>query len=100
MVEANPRILQSVRKLIAEVLGPHHIPVYLFGSWAQGKPGVASDIDVAVDPSTPLPAGTLAKLRERLEESHIPYRVEVVDLSQTDHSFRAQILRSGIPWNG
>jgi hypothetical protein len=45
-----------------------------------------------------LPAGLLSNIREALEESHIPYRVDLLDLTEADEGFRAAVLREGIPW--
>lgn len=93
-------ILRKVRELVRQVLATQDVDVYLFGSWAKGTHGLSSDIDVGLDPHRPLPAGTLPTLRERLEESHIPYRVEVVDLTEVDEAFRAAVIRGGIRWSG
>ncbi len=46
----------------------------------------------------PLPAGALAEIREELEESGIPYQVDVVDLSQADAHLRERVLREGVLW--
>lgn len=92
------RILTNVRRVTRQVLGPYKVNVYLFGSWAKGAQRRTSDIDIAVDPHRPLPPGTLAILRERFEESRIPYRVEVVDLSEVDRIFRRTVIQQGIRW--
>ncbi len=93
------RVLDEVQHIVLEVLRNQQTTIYLFGSWAQGQATSHSDIDIAVEPHRPLPAGMLANLRDRLEESHIPYRVEVVDLSKTDPYFRERVLKEGIRWN-
>ena len=92
-------ILTEVRRVTQDVLRDYSVEVYLFGSWASGTPRHSSDIDVGVYARRPLPAGKLATLRERLEESHIPYRVEVVDLAATDAVFRNTVVRHGIRWS-
>lgn len=92
-------VLEEVRRMTREVLRGQHAEVYLFGSWAIGKPRRSSDIDVGVYAPHPLPIGTLATLRERLEESAIPYRVEIVDLAETDAAFRDTVIRQGVRWN-
>jgi hypothetical protein len=51
---------------------------------------------VAVLPRRPLPTGLLSRIREALEESHVPYRVDVVDLSSVDPAFRKRILETGV----
>ena len=96
---SSEEVLGEVRRVTQEVLGPYDVELYLFGSWANGTQRRTSDIDIAVDPHRPLPPGTLSILRERFEESHIPYFVEVVDLSETDTKFRARVRREGIRWS-
>lgn len=41
----------------------------------------------------------LARLREALEESTIPYRVDVIDLADTDPAFRERVRREDIVWS-
>ena len=92
-------VLEEVRRIVHEVLGGQEVSVYLFGSWARGDVTSQSDIDLAIEAHSPLPPGTLALLRERLEESHVPYRVEVVELGGVDPEFRHRILAEGVRWN-
>jgi len=87
-----------VRAIVQRTLGRRPVAVYLFGSWASGAPHQASDIDIAVDAAEPLPLEILARLREALEESTVPYRVDVVDLSDADAEFRERVRREGILW--
>ena len=96
---AATRALEEVRRLVLQAVGKDAAVVYLFGSWARGEATRLSDIDVAIDPPTPLPRGTLARLREQLEESSVPYHVDVVDLSRTDPEFRRRVLAEGVLWN-
>lgn len=94
------RALREVRQIIRDALGESDVTIYLFGSWARGAATPLSDIDVAVEPHRPLPRGALARARERLEESCVPYRVEVVDLSEADPAFRQRVLEEGVRWSG
>ncbi len=96
---AEPHILRDVQQLAHETLGPYAVECYLFGSWAVGRPRQTSDIDLAIDARVPLPPGLLATLRERFEESHIPYRVDVVDLMTASASLRDHVLSHGVRWN-
>lgn len=96
---AATRALEEVRRIVMDVIGGGKATVYLFGSWARGEATPLSDIDVAIEPYTSLPPGTLARLRERLEESHVPYRVDVVDLRRADPALRRRVLAEGIQWS-
>lgn len=95
---ASEQDLQQVRQIILEKLGKHSAQVFLFGSQATGRAVGASDIDVAVLPKDELPVGLLSLVREALEQSNIPFRVDLVDLSKADESFRQRVMREGIQW--
>lgn len=97
---ASSRDLVEVRRIILEGLSGYAVRVYLFGSRARGEGSRASDIDVAVLPLTPLPPWVLSVLRENLEESGVPYQVDLVDLSLADPAFRERILKEGVLWSG
>jgi len=97
-ISPDARALERVREVVRRALGPHRAEVYLFGSWARGTQRPTSDIDLAIQTPEPLPPGVLAAVREALEESTVPYRVDVVDLAETDLAFRERVRREGILW--
>lgn len=90
--------MDEVRRLVLEGLRGQAVRVFLFGSRARKDARSTSDIDVAVLPLAPLPVGLLAQLRERLEQSRILARVDLVDLSDTAESFRERVLSEGVEW--
>jgi predicted nucleotidyltransferase len=91
-------ILAQVRKLILKYLESYSVCVYLYGSRAKGTDRKTSDVDIAILPVKPIPEYLLAELRERLEESNIPYEVEIIDLSKVSNEFRQAILPTAILW--
>jgi len=91
--------LSEVQRLVTQTLQGTGAEAILFGSWATGRAVRNSDIDVAILPRSPLPQGLLGDLREKLEESRVPYRVDLVDLSTVDPLFRERVLKEGIPWS-
>ncbi len=90
--------LARIRDIVMEGLGGRRAKVYLFGSRARGDARRWSDVDVAVLPLEPLPPRMLGDIREALEESHVPYTVDVVDLSSADAAFREAVEREGVLW--
>jgi predicted nucleotidyltransferase len=93
------KALAEVRRIVLEVIGSENATIYLFGSWARGNATHTSDIDIAIEPLVDLPRGAFARLRECLEESHIPYHVDVVDLRKVDPLFRRRVMTEGVQWN-
>jgi len=92
--------LERVRSIVFAALDGRPVTVYLFGSWARGEQRHSSDIDVAVDAPAALPPGVMARVREALEESTVPYRVDVVELRTAPPEFRDRVRREGIAWTG
>ena len=98
IIDVRQHALDAVRRIVLDEL--HGIPadVYLFGSRALGCAAPASDVDVGVMPRNGLPPGLLSRIRERLEQSTVPYSVDLVDLSQTEEPFRQRVRQEGILW--
>ena len=92
------RDLDAARRIVRRVVGSEDAQLLLYGSRARGDAGPHSDIDLALVPRRSLPPGVLARVREALEDSTIPYRVEIVDLSTVNEDFRRNVLAEGIPW--
>ncbi len=98
MATVRERGIARVRDMVLAALGGRKARVWLFGSCARGDWMNSSDIDVAIDAAEPLSATLLADLREALEESTIPYDVDIVDLATANPKFRARVEREGVPW--
>ena len=94
------RALERVRAIVLDELDAADVRVYLFGSCATGSLRPTSDIDVAVEPLHGSPSPSLATLRERLEDSDVPYDVDIVDLSTVSPAFSQRVRREGIVWKG
>jgi len=92
------RDLETARRIVREFLPTAQARLFLFGSRARGDAGPHADIDVAVLPAHPLPADLLARVRDAFEESTIPFRVDLLDLSTVDEDLRGAVLAEAIPW--
>jgi predicted nucleotidyltransferase len=65
--------------------------VWAFGSRATGlRVRRFSDLDIAVE-GEELPFDEMASLREALDESRLPFKVDVVELSRVAPEFRSRI---------
>ena len=72
----------------------HHIPareVWAFGSRVTGNVKPFSDLDLAIIGSEPVPAPTLADLKDAFSESDLPFKVDIVDWAETRENFRTII---------
>ncbi len=81
------------RRMVLAALGGHDAAVWLFGSCARGEPRQHSDIDIAILPRGELPPGFFGELDADIEESTIPYDVDLVDLRHADPALVAEVRR-------
>ena len=91
--------IDRIRQLVLSALADENVNVYLFGSWARSTARHGSDVDVAVEFIGASNERKIADLREQLEESTIPYRVDIVDMSRAAETLREEIRKDGIRWN-
>ena len=91
--------LDRIKEIVLDELSGYSVTVYLFGSRARGPVRRASDVDIAVEAHEPLPPRVLAHLRDSLEESTVPYRVDILDLALAGDALRERVKRDGVVWN-
>jgi predicted nucleotidyltransferase len=92
--------LEMVRQVVLAGLEEYPVKVYLFGSWSRGTERQSSDIDIAIDGECGAPSDILVRLREKLEESTIPYRFDVVDLAEANPVLVDKVRKEGVLWKG
>ena len=90
--------LDQLKNLVLENTKKQPVQIWLFGSHAKGTTHRYSDIDIAILPIGQLPAGWISQLKEIIEQSTIPYFVDIIDLSKTDEDFRNKVFSEGILW--
>ena len=90
--------VERLRQLVLGALGERDAEVYLFGSHARGDVRHASDIDIGILPGEQFPPIFFSRLQEIIEESTIPYEVDLIDLGKVSPAFRDQVVRTGIKW--
>ncbi|TAD88395.1 MAG: nucleotidyltransferase domain-containing protein [Alphaproteobacteria bacterium] len=86
-----------LRAILRQCL-PDEAQVWAFGSRVTGRACRGSDLDLAIDAGRPLGQDAVAALREALENSDLPYPVDLVDLATASPGFRARIDSSLRPF--
>jgi predicted nucleotidyltransferase len=75
------------------------VRIYLFGSRARGDNRPESDIDLALDDGKKISLHILGEIREEIEESLMPYSVDIVDLQAVSSDFKKRIMKDGVVWS-
>jgi uncharacterized protein len=94
------RAIRELRRMVLNALGDRDAQIWLFGSCARGDVRQHSDIDIAILPRDRLPPAFLAELAAAIDDSPIPYDVDLVDLQHADPTLIEEVRREGIKWRG
>ncbi len=89
------RTIEDLKRFLKEFFKDINVQIYLFGSRARGDNSPFSDIDIGFLTDEEI-SEKLVLLREILEKSNFPYKVDLVDLSSS--SLKEVVLREGKRW--
>ena len=90
--------IEELRRMVLAALDEHSAAVWLFGSCARGDVRQHSDIDIAILPRDELSPWFFSELAADIEESPIPYDVDLVDLRHADPELVEEVRREGVKW--
>ncbi len=84
---------KKIKKIILENIDDgKKYRLFIFGSRASGQPRKYSDYDVGIEGKEVIPFAMLAKIKIALNDSDLPYKIDVVDFSAVSKKFRDQAL--------
>ncbi len=83
--------LREVKRILQKQVPEYE--VWVFGSRVRGDAWKYSDLDLAIITNEPVSLSKMADLVESFDESDLVFKVDVVDWSTTNESFR-KIIQS------
>ena len=86
--------LEQILNILKQKLEGVPCTVILFGSRVKGSGSEHSDFDIAIEARGDL-SFPLSLLREELDQSNIPQKVDLVDLNAASLAFRSAVMREG-----
>ncbi|MEI8128151.1 MAG: nucleotidyltransferase domain-containing protein [bacterium] len=87
-VDIETRYLEHVKSIINSHLQDPSLKIYVFGSRARGNAKKYSDLDIALQAESKIEVNKMSKIEIELEETTIPYKVDVIDLNNISDTFR------------
>ena len=90
--------IKYCRKLVIENIDTGKYAVFLFGSRAHDQHPEKADIDIGILGEQELPESVRYDLKNKIEESEIPYNVDIIDFKRASESFRKVALRKIKLW--
>ncbi len=88
--------IPEIAGILRRALGGKPCRAWLFGSRAAEADHAGSDFDIALLSEDDI-SGELAVARDLLEESSIPFEVDLVDLSKAAKDFVRKVSEKGVP---
>lgn len=89
---------QILLNLVLEPLKKKSIKLYIFGSRATGRQHKFSDLDLLIEPPNdkPISVSELSEIKEAIEESRFPIKVDFVLMDELAESYKDRILKEKI----
>ncbi len=86
------------KKTVLEELKNSDCKIFLFGSRVTKKNHRFSDMDIGIIPGKDFNTKVLSPLKEKLNESVIPFKVDVVNFSVVSDKFKEEALKNIVWW--
>ncbi|HCY74603.1 MAG TPA: hypothetical protein DHV28_01660 [Ignavibacteriales bacterium] len=94
----NQIYLAKIKEIILSIIDTKEYKVFLFGSRATKKFKRYSDVDIGLLGNKPV-GNAYYKIINKIEESDIPYKVDIVDFALVDEQFKKIALEEIEIWN-
>ncbi len=85
-IDVAPDTLAQVIGILDRYIPSHEVRV--IGSRVSGRAKPGSDLDVVIMGDQPLDLGRLSRLRDELDESSLPFRVDLIEWATASPRFR------------
>ena len=93
------KYLKMLKEITLSIVDKEKVMVFLFGSRVSERHSTGADADIGLLADDKLSANLYHKLRNAIDESIIPWKVDIIDFSRVDASFKAEALKDIVIWN-
>ena len=81
-------VTEKEQKIISEILNQYkNYAFYYYGSRVKGNYNKTSDLDILIKGKQEMPLTELIQLKEKTDESNLPYIVNFTDFNNIDENF-------------
>jgi uncharacterized protein len=93
-IKIESKYLNLIKNIINSILQDKNLKIYVFGSRAKGNARQYSDLDVALKSDSKIDVDKINKIKIGLDDTTIPYKIDVIDLNEISDSFKSCIEKS------
>ena len=93
------RYLDITKNIVLNSINRNEISVFLFGSRVGAEPKKSSDVDIGFISNSRVKRSIFRKIIDRIDESRIPYHVDLIDFTNADKQFKKYAMKRIIIWN-
>ncbi len=92
------KYLAQLKNLVLDELKSQNIKIFMFGSRARGDNYIGSDVDIGLIPKGKMDSNKISLLKEKIDNSNIPYKVEIVNFNDVSEDFKSEALKDIEIW--
>lgn len=92
------KYLIKLKELITNIFKDDKIRIVLFGSRARRDNYPASDVDIGIISSEKIDEKKITILRELIDDLNIPYKIDIINLSEVSLDFKKEALKNAEIW--
>ena len=93
------KYLKMLKEIILSQVDTEKVMVFVFGSRASTKYSSRADVDIGLLTDGKLPYNLFHKIRNAVDESIIPWEIDLVDFTRVTKSFKEAALKDILIWN-
>jgi predicted nucleotidyltransferase len=98
-IDYDKKYMNILKEIVLSAINPEKVMVFVFGSRAGGHHKRSSDIDIGLLADDKLPVALYHRLRNTIDESIVPWKVDIIDFTRVDSSFKKDALKDIVIWN-
>lgn len=93
------KYLALLKEIVLSFVDTEKVIVFLFGSRASEQHASRSDADIGLMAEGMMPEKVYHKIKNAIDDSIIPWEVDIVDFAGVSPAFKREALKKIIIWN-
>ncbi len=94
----NNKYINELKQIFLQYLADEKVKLFLFGSRARKSNYFFSDVDIGLIPYGKINEKKLTLIKEKIEDSNIPYKVEIINFNNVSEKFKKEALKEIEIW--